>query len=116
MKLNKNQVIEFKLNDENFITGYQIWNRKRRIDLIDEVEPPDEMVKEGLFDQFNRPIWRHVGDAIVKQILPDPSPVLVAKDYINNLSRYEMLKLICKGIQNKNDDDFVDFMDKVNLL
>jgi hypothetical protein len=116
MTLKKNEVIEYKLTETNLITGYQLWNKKKRPDLIDNPDPPDEMIEEGLFDKYDRPYWQLSDDIITKQALPPPSQLQVAKDYIDNLSRYEMLKLICKGIQNKNDNDYEYFEGMVNQL
>lgn len=116
MILKKNEVIEYKTTVTGLITGYQLWNKKKRPDLIDNPGPPDEMIEEGLLDEYNRPYWLLKNGVIGKVTLGPPEPGEVAENYIQNLSYYDTLKLICKGIQNKNDDDYEYFESMVNNL
>jgi hypothetical protein len=116
MKLKKNEVIDYVLNEFAFITGWQLHNKKKRPDLADYIEPPDQMTEEGLLDEYDRPCWLHRDGQIRKVDLGDPTPVEDAQKYFQELSRLDMIKLLIKGIENKNDSDYTDFVDKINLL
>lgn len=116
MTLKDKEVIEYKLDSLDMIIGYQLYNKKKRPDLIGYIDPPDQMIEEGFLDEYNRPCWLHTGTEINKVDLGEPTPVEDASRFMQELTRVEMLKLIDKGIQNKNDPDYLDLMDKVNLL
>jgi hypothetical protein len=117
MKKKFDVVWEYDLDSINMVIGFKAWNRKKRPDLIGNPEPPYEMQSpEGLKDEYGRPCWLLRNGELGKVDLGDPTPVEDAQRYFQELSRLDMIKLLIKGIENKNDSDYTDFVDKINLL
>ena len=113
----KKVVYEYILDSLGMIKEIRAWKSKKRPELIENPEPPIELQEIGaLRDQYGRPCWLFRDNQVRKVDLGDPTPVEDAQRYFQELSKLDMLKLLFKGIENKNDSDYTDFVDKINLL
>ena len=111
MMLNNNEVIEYFLDEENNITGFQRWPETKRKEF--KKNPPllDEIIEHGLKDEYRRPKYKLINNKIVKIELKNPTSIQMLK----NMSMIDMVKVLIKGIENKNNSEFKNFCEIINI-
>jgi hypothetical protein len=62
------EVIEYFLDENDYIKGWQLWPVNKRPELKDNPFPLPEMQQLGaLFDKYRKPMYKLIDNAIVKQ-------------------------------------------------
>jgi hypothetical protein len=113
MILKEKEVIHYFLDESDRITGWEILPKKKRPDLINNPPPLDEMLI-SLVDEFGNYLFVLQDEEIVKIPTPASQKQLALKE-INDYSTIELIEILIKGINNKNDKDFIDLATLFNL-
>lgn len=103
-------VYEYRLNKDGYCLGWSTIPAHKRPDLKDIPEPLPEMKIDGQFDSqrrifVNGKIFRLENNAWIAESHSDP-----VKNYRKNWPHDKIIDALCKGIADKNDQDYLDFL------
>lgn len=117
MSLHPKEVVEYDLDGINNIIGLRLWPKKDYPEFKDNPDPLPEMNEPGaFFDEYDRPRWSLIGGVIVENTPGSPTATELARETWRNMSDIEKVKKLMIGIESKNDPEYTDFVDMVNLL
>ena len=105
------EVIEYFTDENNNITGHQLWPKKKRSDLIDNPDPPDSDYK----DQYGNCKYKFENGKIVENITPPTESQIELRNF-RKTDLLNIIRILLKGIQDNSDKDFLDFVAKIGKI
>ena len=115
MALKDFEVIEYFLDKENNILGYQLWPLKKYPQFEKNPEPLEEMTKDGFKDEYGRWKWKFINLQFVLNDYGNGNGEKALYEF-NNMTLVEKFKKIISGINSKNNQDYIDFVDLINRI
>ncbi len=107
------KVVEYFL-DGNNIKGWQLWTVEKRPDLKNN-PMPNNIDAFNLKDQYGNYKYRLENNQIIENNIISTEKQLIEEE-IKNLSKKDLLKLMIKGIENKNDPEYISIKTKIIKL
>lgn len=116
MKLKNFEVMEYVTDSEDNITATRILNKKNYGHLKDTPEPPDELIKDGLKDEYGRYKWTFKDGVVAKKELGSLTSFEEAIALYRGMSLREIVRRLTLGIKNKNNSLFQELADALEVI
>lgn len=114
--MRNDEVIEYFLDSENNITGYQLWPKKKKPQFINNPEPKKRMSEPGGFKHEPGGGYRYklIDNKIVETVDDRPLEQVQALVDLEEMDFKEILRALCVGINdNRNDPRFLYVYGKI---
>lgn len=95
--MSKPQVVEYFLNSENFIIGWQLYKEDKRPNLIG-IQMPTEEMNNSLTDVYGKYIYQLSGNLVI-EIIKTPTAKEEAYAYLMKLPKDTIVKAIINGVE-----------------
>lgn len=113
--MNRPIVYEYRTDSENMVTRIAKWSKIKKPDYDNNPPPPEGMETE-LRDEYGRLQWQFKDNVLTKLDLGEPEDAVKAKREFKKMPLRRIVKLLIRGILDKEDVKFLKLVERMDLL